>query len=439
MPSTTRQATSKMTREFDAWFKTGQESGEIDSDATKEEMMIVYCTLRVELVEQKAKEQAEQEAGVGSGSDETHVDDRLEQAEKRWEYREKQNDKKDERNVGVKRLKAQGAAIQILDGSDKGTLRGWINQIDCAGKIARTSEDELIMFALTKATGPLHSVIFTAFHDKHIDTWNEIRDTVSATLLTADEKAHLQAAVEKLMQRDDESVAAYCNRFRVAVSKAWCLEGVREGTDTFDLLMRKFIQSLCDDTTAWHVGVLHPQTLEEAFTIAQNSGRVLEARAEKANATDSTVAASDIAGKSKGVATAENATDRRERDTSSDQYIKTLHGDMKALKKTVVALQLELRNTSQPAAAPQQGGYGYTQRSGGYNNRRNFNQGRNQTDRNGCFQNNDNNRPAISQNQGVGGRPPMKCYGCGGDHPIRRCTKQAQNEVKPQQNQASGN
>jgi hypothetical protein len=439
MPPTTRTAAEKLNREFTEWFERGQTEGSIPEDAESAGYMQEFYFKKMELMETrfKAEKETVEQAKKGVG------DEQREHREER-EQRERRQETDRHRIARVKVLKAQGAAITTIDGSDRGSLRGWLNQVDCAGKLARTSEEELIMFALTKATGPLHSVMFTAFYDHKIGLWEEVKTQITESLLTADEKSHLRAEVMKMVQTEEEPIAAYCNRFRIAVARAWNLKGVTKGTDTFDFLSARFLESLCDDTTAWHVDMTHPTTLEAAFKSAVDAGRAIERRADRVENKSNALAAAALA----PVAVIE------QKDISNSQFIKTLQGEVKALKKAMTTVQ----NTqgyrqppaveSSPRAAapplplppppPQQPYVGNQQPYVGnqqpyvgnqqpYVGNQDFrrpppqgsgNRGYQAVDYRARVNHQNNDQGQVARD---GGRPPMKCFGCGGPHPVRRC------------------
>lgn len=258
------------------------------------------------------------------------------------------------------------------------------------------------------------------------NTWEQVRKQVTKGLLTADERAHLKKEIMAMTQRRDETVGTYCARFRAAVKRAWTLEKVIEGTDAFDMVLSHFLVSLSHDTTAFHINIGHPKSMEEAFALAEEAGIAIERREDRERVG---VAPGEYIGAASG-------GEERKEDSSDRQHLKTMRGEIKAMKKIMLEMQTQLaeKGREKPEQGTQRGsGYAYTKGLGGYkNNHTRDAQGRSQKfgGQNSWGNNNwgrDNSNGGQNRNGPAGNdvNLAMKCFGCGGPHPVRRCPRGA--------------
>ena len=85
-----------------------------------------------------------------------------------------------------------GKSIAVLDGSDRGALREWVNVVECVGRLAQLSELQLIKFAISNSTGTLHKIISNALLNEQVETWDRIKNIINKTLLTPDDRSQFQ-------------------------------------------------------------------------------------------------------------------------------------------------------------------------------------------------------------------------------------------------------
>lgn len=150
MPTTTHGAAVKVMDEFKLWFEAALADGSIPQSAQQADFTGEFFARRLEAVEARCRR------------------DIKEEIETKAERRDREEDKKGERDrvARLTELKAQGKGIAVIDGTDKGALRVWLDKMDRVGILAKASGEELIKFSLTKATGQLEEIVFGAWEKK---------------------------------------------------------------------------------------------------------------------------------------------------------------------------------------------------------------------------------------------------------------------------------
>ncbi|MCK5816082.1 MAG: hypothetical protein KAH07_09075, partial [Flavobacteriaceae bacterium] len=153
-----------------------------------------------------------------------------------------------------------------------------------------------------------------------------IRCILNKTLLTADEKSYLRNLIFSLKQTEAETMAVYCHRFKKTAMKGWDLAAAIYGTDTFDILLSTFLESLRSNTTMWFVETQRPKCLDDAFDFAMRSEKSVDRQRKKV--VDTNVLHCDV-----------DAIDIKTNNKISTDValnsIKTLQGEVKALRKII--------------------------------------------------------------------------------------------------------
>jgi hypothetical protein len=270
-----------------------------------------------------------------------------------------------------------------------------------------------VRFALTNATGLLHEVVFEALTVQKVDTWKTVTDVITAALLTADEKAHRRSVVRDMRQRWDETEAAYCQRFRSAAAKGWDMAAANPGSDTVEVLLALFVDSLYNEAVITAVDSHSPKTLADAYEFAVIHGRA-ERRGEKRLMKRSAETLAAVNAHSPPQFVESTGTTHIPHKESKSQEVekrnnKTLQGELKSLKKLVEILkvnQKELTDRVSGAACNS-----VTEPSAMKLTHGGKTQLRRQPPRLGG--------PQICEQRLL--RPPLRCWTCGGPHIQRNC------------------
>lgn len=226
-----RQAVTGTMAKFADWFMSGRVAGSIPSDAKEIDWVDQFC--REHMESSCSKEFLEKRA--------------------------------------IRELEKQGKCVTVSDGTDKGSLRVWLEAVGEAGEISGAGNSEIAKFALANSRGNLRKVIFSAWKENCNVSWEALKSHITSTLLTADEMTYLRDQVTNMFQLQHEEEPSYCQRFWDAVYKAWPPQLMDEQILT--MLLSQFANSLRDPQTRWHVRVQNPSTIEEAIRLANSSGR----------------------------------------------------------------------------------------------------------------------------------------------------------------------
>ena len=314
--TTTRGMEENTRGQFDAWRRRELSVGIITDDMSEGEL---WCKFNIHCVRKAEEELSKERLAVKDSYD------------GRKERRELDSFRSRRELEAWKCLKAFGKSVTILDGTDKGALREWVEVVERVGKLAQVDDYELIKFAISNASGTLHEILSNALLGEQLIKWVDIKDIINDTLLTADERSYLRNLIFTLKQGEGETTAVYCHRFKKTAAKGWELEKAVKGSDIFDILLSTFLDSLLNDTTMWYIETQIPSSLEQAFKYAIISDRSVDRQKKRVAVVVST---SEVS-----VLDLNSAKNKYKEDTALNS-IKTLQGEVKSLRKVIDRLSI---------------------------------------------------------------------------------------------------
>ena len=65
----------------------------------------------------------------------------------------------------------------MVDGTDCGVLRLWLEQVHQAGEMASAGDEELLLFAVSHAKGSLQSVLHAAYKEKGLSLGRTLKSS----------------------------------------------------------------------------------------------------------------------------------------------------------------------------------------------------------------------------------------------------------------------
>lgn len=313
--------------DFEAWYLANRASGAIPETSSREACIAQFCTHRVRIeAEEMLRELrvADQNGAQGQGELLLRAEELRAQREDAREVR-RTAERAEEK--ALRALQCFGKAVSVIDGSDRGALRTWLDNIKQAGEVAQASDEAILRFALSNARGNLHQVLYTTYKENGVTPWAEVRKIVANTLLSADEMNYLREQVKALSQLSGESEPGYSQRFWDAARNAWPASDLEGDSTVLQMLLSIFMDSLRDRTTRWYLQVHLPRTIQDAVNLASRSGRAMENEVRKWGQEPMEV----------GAATSINPPKARKEDASEQlQLVKTLQGEIKSLRKMIL-------------------------------------------------------------------------------------------------------
>ena len=247
-----------------------------------------------------------------------------------------------------RRLERHGTMIGTNDGTNKESLREWMDAIDRAGRFTEATDRLVMELVGCLAQGPLARVIVSFLEntpEAANRTWDHTKAEIRRLYLSEEEAQQLRARLNEQYQKPYEDVKDYGRAFKLATSRAYTDEQ-QQGDMVQEQLVRLFISGLRDQRVKHDVFATRPANLDAAIRAASVAAH--------------TVALSELPsrGERKEEPMDISALPPPPLSLQSDpavdeirQLVKTLQGEVKSMSK-INKTQVQVQPPAQPSAAP---------------------------------------------------------------------------------------
>ena len=168
----------------------------------------------------------------------------------------------------VRRKLAQYAKhISVVDGTEKGDLRKWLQAVDHAKHSVEPGDPMLIEMIGPLITGGLATFVRTKLQswDEDHRTWEKLRAAIVTQFLGKGEARYWKDKVERLKQESYETVREYASRFMFHVNQAYTQDQLKESV-VAERLVNKFIKGIRNSIIRGTVTMLVADELEKVHS-----------------------------------------------------------------------------------------------------------------------------------------------------------------------------
>ena len=183
-----------------------------------------------------------------------------------------------DRQARREKLQALGQGLTLCDGEVSSQTRHYLYDLDLL--VPRLENDNAGLLKVVKRTssGPLRREILRYLDsqpEEHDDVpWTRLKAHIERTFLSADEDEKVRLVVERLIQRDGETLASYNRRYREAVQLAY---PDPRSVDAERTVLRSYLKGLRSEELAKKVSLeLKDQTLDAALEFVEKVEAGLE-------------------------------------------------------------------------------------------------------------------------------------------------------------------
>ena len=133
----------------------------------------------------------------------------------------KHQEKKDK----TEKLRTYLSGVSPCSGESNNELREFIAALDFAHEYSQADEEDFIANTISLSREPLRTVIDLHLkkckEEKKPQTWSELKDTITASCLSADEKEYLRDKLEQMSQGQSEDIRTFSLRFIESMQRAY--------------------------------------------------------------------------------------------------------------------------------------------------------------------------------------------------------------------------
>ena len=250
-----------------------------------------------------------------------------------------------------RRMERHGQHIGTADGTNKDSLKEWVDSIDRAIRYCQATDALTIELVGTLASGPLARVIATYLDTQPVgqQTWAGVKAEISRNYLNEEEKYQMRQKVEQMYQKPYEDVQTYGRNFKMAVARCYSDAELAQQMAQENLI-KIFISGLRDEKVRHDVFAQRPVALDAAVTSAGVAAHTVAvagnpSRAETRNIEPMDVNAMPLPSKSSGPSS--------EKMDQLLQEVRSVQGQVKVLLSSLPAQQvLPATHNIFPASQP---------------------------------------------------------------------------------------
>ena len=183
-----------------------------------------------------------------------------------------------EKKDKTEKLRTYLSGISPCSGESNNELREFIAALDFAHEYSQADEEDFIANTISLSREPLRTVI-----DLHLkkckeenrpQIWSELKDTITASCLSADEKEYLRDKLEQMSQGQSEDIRTFSLRFIESMQRAYS-SSEYETEIVKERLIKLLIRGFANAAVRERVILEKPKSVKETAEKAVEYARAL--------------------------------------------------------------------------------------------------------------------------------------------------------------------